>query len=142
LIPPEGWHTYTIGGQDYPSLLGPRVNDYDLRLDFFHDESQFSVWGYSAFFQDSLKKEIPDLIEKSEDFPTTSTGINYFRWIIEFTQQGVGYRQAFYMFGNGTWILIIRYTRLSGQPSQYDDLVEKSIDTIQITNYQPDFTAP
>ncbi len=97
---------------------------------------------YSAFFQDSLKQDIPGLIQKGEDFPTTSTGIDYFRWIVEFTQKGVGYRQAYYMFGSGKWILVIRYTRLTNQSAQYDDQVEKAIDTIQISNYQPALMAP
>ena len=82
LIPPEGWQPEGVG-LEFPALVGPEVGNFDLKLVFSQDKSSFSVFMWAALVQDSLQRQLQNLSQIGEDFPTTDEGMEYFRW--EFT---------------------------------------------------------
>ena len=75
--------------------------------------------------------EQENLTTISEDFLVTSEGKDYFRWEFTYTQLGKKVHQVVYFFESGDWTLIIAYTRLADQASEYDALVEESMKTVR-----------
>ena len=100
-------------------------------LVFTPDTSPFPLAFYAATVQDSVTSSISNVNSINEEFLETSSGIEYFHWVIEDTQQGVRIRQIFYIFENGDWKLNIIYTRQPGEAPEQDALIDASIDTIQ-----------
>jgi hypothetical protein len=131
ILAPEGWQSIDVG-LDYPGLLGPQIGGIYQNLVFITDTSPFPLAFYVATMQDSITTTIEDITSISEDFLTTSRGMDYFRWITENAQQGTRMRQTFYMFENGDWKLTIVYTRQSGEAPEQDAYINGIIDTIQI----------
>ena len=130
LIPPEGWLPADMG-LDYPGLVGPKVGNFSPNLVFIREKSTFDMSFYAAIVQDTLKANLQNLIQISEDFLTTDEGKDYFRWEITDTQKGVSYRQVFYFFGSGDWKLVITYTRQNSQGSEYDPVVDEAMKTVR-----------
>lgn len=130
ILSPEGWLVTDLG-MKYPALLGPRVGTVTQNLVFIPDTSPFMVEMYAAFVQDSITASIENVNSIREDFLTTTQGIDYFYWIIEYTQQGVKVRQIYYIFENGDWKLTIIYTRQAGEAPTQDEVIDAAIDTIR-----------
>lgn len=130
LIPPKGWEPTDVGLDD-PGLVGPKVGNFNLNLTFIRDKTAFEVFSYAAMFQDSLKEKLQNVSQISEDFLTTDDGQDYFRWEITDTQKGTLYRQVFYFYGSGEQILVITYTRPNHQGSEYDDVVNKAMQSVR-----------
>ena len=131
ILAPEGWQSVDLG-LDYPGLLGPQIGGIYQNLVFVYETSSFPLAFYSAVVQDNITASLENVTTLSEDFLTTSSGIDFFRWVTENTQQGTRMRQVFYMFENGDWKLTIIYTRQSGEAPEQDTLIEAIIDTIQM----------
>jgi hypothetical protein len=130
LVIPAGFQTSDIGLK-YPALIGPQVGNINQNMVFTPDTSPMPLAFYSATVQDSVTGSIPNVNSIKEEFLETSSGIQFFYWIIEDTQQGVKVRQIFYIFENGDWKLNIIYTRQPGEAPEQDALIDASIDTIQ-----------
>lgn len=135
LVPPEGWETEDIG-EDYPALVVPVVGTGNARLEFYKQESEFSVEAVSAILQDSMKEKIKGIESIKEGFIGASDGRVYFRWEFTVPQNGETMHFVIYMFGPSMTepagdILIIKYIRLDRQGSEYDTLVEEAMKTLE-----------
>ncbi len=130
LIPPTDWQPAEIG-LEFPGLIGPKVGNFSPNLIFIRDESTFPVFFYAAIVQDDLKESLQNLSEISEDYLTTDEGKDYFRWEITDTQNGISLRQIFYFFESGNMKLVITYTRLNNQASEYDAVVDKAMQSVR-----------
>jgi hypothetical protein len=126
---PEGWQSVDLG-MEYPGLLGPRVEGIFQNLVFVYETSTFPLAFYAAVVQDNVTSTLEEFSSLSEDFLTTSSGIDYFRWVTENSQQATRVRQVFYMFENGDWKLTIIYTRQSGEAPEQDAIIDGIMDTI------------
>ena len=104
-----------------------------MNLIFIRDKSPFDVFFYAATVQDTLKENLQNLSQISEDYLTTDDGKDYFRWEVTDTQKGVRYRQVFYFFESGDWKLVITYTRPNNQGSEYDALVDEAMNTVRFS---------
>ena len=121
LVPPTGWLPVDIG-MTYPSLVGFKTGNYSPNLVFTMENYPFLFDFYTAKVQDSLKESLKNVVQIREDFLTTNAGKDYFRWVIEDTQQGVVFHQAYYFFESGDWKLTITYSRTRNQGSVYDPM--------------------
>jgi len=130
LVYPTGWKAEDVG-LDYLALLGEMTGTYNPNIIFYTDNSSFPIEWYAAGVQDSLAERLDNLTTVSEEFPTTSSGKNYFRWELNFYQNGIPIHAVQYFFENGDWKLIIAYSRLRDQGAENDALVEAAIDTLQ-----------
>ncbi len=130
LVIPEGFVIQDIGLK-YPALIGPQIGNVNQNLVFTPDTSTMPLAFYTAQVQDSVTSSIAGVNSIQEEFLETSSGIQYFYWVIEDTQQGVKIRQIFYIFENGDSKLNIIYTRQPGEAPEQDALIDASIDTIQ-----------
>ena len=130
LVPPEGWTPADVD-LDYPGLIGPTVGNFNLNLRFFREKYRFDVFWYAARVQDDLKDKLQNLSQISEDFLTTDEGKDYFRWEFTDTQEGVIYHHVYYFYESGDWKLVINYTRLRNQGSEYDTVVDEAMKTVR-----------
>lgn len=132
LIPPKGWKSKDAG-LVYPILYGPPTANFSPNLIFIVDSSPFPVEGYAAIVQDALKEQLKNLTQISEDYLVTDEGKNYFKWVMENTQQGKVVHQVMYFFESGDAKLVITYTRLKSQGSEYDAQVDEAMKTVRFT---------
>lgn len=130
LIPPEGWHAENVN-MDQPGLFGPSLGDFSPNLIFIQEQSTFPVDFYSAMVQEALAESLTNLEQISEDFLVTEEGQDYFRWVIENTQEGAVYRQTLYFFESGDWKLVVIYTRPARQGTENDAIVDEAINTLR-----------
>jgi hypothetical protein len=130
LVYPTGWREEDVG-MEYPALIAGMMGENKPNIIFYTDTSSFPVEWYAAGVQDSLAERLDNLSTISEDFLITSSGKNYFRWAMNFYQNGVSVHAVQYFFENGDWKLIIAYSRLKDQGVENDALVEAAIDTVQ-----------
>jgi len=130
LIPPRGWQPQDTD-TDYPALIGPNTGSYIPHLLFFQEESAFDVFFYAALVQDATAENVQNLTQISEEYPTTNEGKDYFRWEITCTEQGETYRQIYFFFESGDWKLTIVFTRMNGQGSEYDALIDDAMNTVR-----------
>ena len=132
IIPPEGWELAEIDGTD-PALIGPYIASCDCSVNvrFLQESSPFPVAMYSAFIQDSMKENLPDLNQISEDFGKTAAGLDYFRWEFKSTQSGKLIHQVVFFFESGDWKLIIIYSRPEIYASENDSLVEQALQSLE-----------
>jgi hypothetical protein len=130
LVIPEGFVVKDIGLK-YEALIGPQIGNVNQNMVFTPDSSTMPLAFYTAQVQDGITSSISNVNSITEEFLETSSGIQYFYWVIEDTQQGVKIRQIFYIFENGDWKLNIIYTRQPGEAPEQDALIDASIDTIQ-----------
>ncbi len=129
MIPP-GWEVVDAG-MDYPNLVADPDVSGSPGIFFFTAESDFPVEWWAAGVQDSMAQRLDVLNTISEDFLTTADGRNYFRWEFESTQSGISTHSVCYFFENGSWKLVISYSRLAGRDSETDAVVEQAITTLQ-----------
>ncbi len=122
-----------VGLKD-PVLIGPQAGGFNLNLTTIRDTSDFDVFFYSAMAQDSLLERLENVTQISEDFLTTSEGLDYFRWEITDTQKGVQYRQVLYFYGKGGQIVVITYTRPDSQGEEHDDAVDAAMRTVRFND--------
>jgi hypothetical protein len=128
ILIPANWQTVDLG-IEYPGLLGPQVEGITQNLVFVRETYGFPLAFYTALVQDKIITNVESLTSISEDFLATSTGLDYFRWITERTEQSTRLRQIYYIFENGDFKLTIIYTRQSGEAPEQDAIIAGSLDT-------------
>lgn len=132
LLKLEDWEE-DDAGMDYPALAGPLVQDYRLNLLFAKEENSLPVAMYSAFLQDDIAKNAPNVVTISEDFFVSDYQNEYFRWEIVNEYKGSTYHQIFYMFQSidqDGGILIVTYTRPGNAGAEYDELIDAAMQTM------------
>ncbi len=129
LVYPAGWKAEDVG-LEYLALLGEKIGDYTPNIIFYTQSYALPLEFYAAVIQDSLAARLDNLTTLSEESLTTPDGKNYFRWEMNFSQDGQLVYGVQYFFENGDWKLIIAYTRLQAQGAENDALVEAAINTI------------
>jgi hypothetical protein len=132
LVPPKGWKSKDVG-LAYPALFGPPTGNFTPNLVFAEDSSIWPVEAYAAMVQDALKVRLQGYMQISEDYLTTDEGKNYFKWVMENTQQGKAARQTLYFFESGDAKLVITYTRLKSKGAEYDAQIDEAMKTVQFT---------
>ncbi len=130
MILPEGWTTADVGTK-YPIILSEGIDQDGSNIIFITDTVSLPAAMYAAFVQDSLAGNLTDLTTISEEYPTTAAGDEYFRWEMQFTQNGVPIHGVMYFLENGDWKLVINYTRLQNQGAKNDELVDAAVNSIQ-----------
>jgi hypothetical protein len=113
ILIPAGWQIGDLGIK-YLGLLGHQVEGISQNLAFVSETFNYPLAFYTAILQDKVTASIESLISISEEFLTTSAGIDYFRWVTERTEQDTRLRQVYYSFEKGDFKLTIIYTRQSG----------------------------
>jgi len=129
ILIPEGWQTVDLG-IEYPALLGPQVAGISQNMVFVSETYDFPLAFYTALLQDKIITNLESLTSISEDFLATSSGIDYFHWVTERTEQSTRLRQIYYIFENGDFKLTIIFTRQSGEAAEQDAIIDGIIDTI------------
>ena len=127
---PEGWQTTDLGLK-FPALIGPHVENVSQNLIFIPDTSTFPMAMYAATVQDSVSSTYPDLTSILEEFLTTSSGIDYFHWVMERVQNDMKLRQVLYIVENGDWKLTVIYTRQAGEAPEQDAVIDAAFDTLR-----------
>lgn len=130
ILAPEGWVVFDLGLK-YPALIGPKVGEVTQNMVFIPETSTYPMEMYAAFVQDSITATLKGVNSIEEEFLTTSSGIDYFRWVAENNHQGIVMRQLYYIFANGDWKLTIIYTRQEGNAPEQDKLVDGLVDTFR-----------
>lgn len=118
-------------GLKYPVYYGSAVGNFSPNLVFMEEEGMFDVFFYAAQAQDQALAAFPGLKSISEDYLTTTDGVDFFRWETTNVQQGKTLTQIFYFFGSGTWNLIVTFTRPINQGQEYDALVDEAMSTMR-----------
>jgi len=126
----DGWKTKDIGLK-YPVLFGPAIGNFAQNLVFVEEEGMVDVFFYAAQVQDQALSAFPGLKSISEDYLTTTDGVDFFRWETTNVQQGKMLTQIFYFFGSDTWNLVVTFTRPSNQGQEYDALVDEAMSTMR-----------
>jgi hypothetical protein len=130
LEPPSGWKAIDLGLKNL-ALISEAKDGSTQNLVFIPEESAFPMAFYSATVQDSIQQTYVDVTSITEEFKVTSSGLEYFYWVIENTQQGMKLRQALFIFENGDLKLTVIYTRIAGEAPEADALIDQSIDTFR-----------
>jgi hypothetical protein len=130
ILIPDGWRIVDLGIA-YPGLLGPLVDGISQNVVFVSETYGFPLAFYTALLQDKIITNVESLTSISEDFLTTSSGLDYFRWVTERTVQSTRLRQIYYIFENGDFKLTIIYTRQSGEAPEQDAIIADSLDSIR-----------
>jgi hypothetical protein len=125
----DGW-TATDIGMAYPTFVGPTIGNVTLNLVFVEENSPYMLAMYTAFAQDAVTG-MYSVTQISEDFLETDEGKEYFRWELENTVNGVKIHQVMYFYESGDWKLIINYTRPRNSGSEYDDLIDQAMQSVQ-----------
>jgi hypothetical protein len=133
LMAPKGWLP-ADAQTDYPALKGPLAGNYAPNLTFFEDQSRYPMAFYSAIFQDRMQEQLTAYRQLKEEFLTTATGQDYFRWELEHTRGGAVFHQILYFYESGDWKLVITYTRLRSQGPKNDALIDAAMQTVQFTH--------
>jgi hypothetical protein len=118
-------------GLKYLALIGSQIENINQNLLFIPEVTDLPMEVYAAAVQDNIKASMSDLTSLTEEFLTTSSGIDYFRWVIERTQNNIEVRQVIYVVANGDWKLSIIYTRQAGAAPEQDAVIDVAIDTLQ-----------
>jgi hypothetical protein len=129
ILIPAGWQTVDLGIA-YPGLLGPLVDGISQNVVFVSETYAFPLAFYTALLQDKIITNVESLTTISEDFLTTRSGLDYFRWVTERTEQSTRLRQIYYIFESGDFKLTIIYTRQSGEAPEQDAIIADSLDSI------------
>jgi hypothetical protein len=135
-MPPEGWQARNMG-LAYPAIIGPSYGYFAANLVFVQEESMFPSLGlgfYTAQLQDTVIEIFPAVQDISEEFLVTDEEQDYFRWEMTRSQDGVAYRQIFYIFEADGWMLVCTYTRADDQGAENDVLVDESMRTMRFTH--------
>jgi hypothetical protein len=135
-MPPEDWQSRNLG-LAYPAIIGPSYGNFAANLVFVQEEPMFPTLGlgfYTAQLQDTVIELFPGVKDISEEFLVTDQNQDYFRWEMTRSQDGVAYRQTFYVFEAGGWMLVCTYTRTEDQGAENDALVDESMRTLRFTH--------
>jgi hypothetical protein len=130
LLRPEGFVTQDLGGSA-PALVGPysAACDCKITVTFAEFTSAFPFEFVSAIYQDSLLEDLSGYNLVSEEFLTTDSGLNSFRWEFKHTYGGYRLRVVIYFFEKGDRKLTVVYSRPANAAQDLDELVENAINT-------------
>jgi hypothetical protein len=130
LIPPKGW-TAKPAGSKYPGMVSPAGGSAKAALDFMRDSSIWPGAAYAAMVEDALTPKMANYKLIGEDYLTTDSGKDYFRWAFQANNsQGSPSQVVYYFFEDGDAKLVIIYSRPLDQGAEYDDQVDAAMRTL------------
>jgi hypothetical protein len=129
LTTPRGWLLKDIG-LVYPALIGPQLENYNLNLVFFEEQSKFPLAAYASSIQDNLINADQNMHKVSDNALETDEGKSFFRWETETVRDGKSYHLIVYFFESGDWKLSTTYTRPAADGVQYDAEVDAAMKSL------------
>ncbi len=130
LMIPEGWETQDTG-LGLSALVGSVAGDFNPSMIFYTETSELPLAMYADLFQNTIKALNLNLTTISEDFLTTTSGLEYFRWEFEEDFLGMLNHNILYFFESGDMKLVVSYFRSNEAGAENDALVEEAINTLR-----------